>query len=434
MSDRQPWLCIKVRATTRAVAEHEAPGGEGLLALPAPKPSGAEWCCGLQTKHEQPGRLLIMDHLTTLDAGFLKVEDADRKVSLAIGGLAVIEGPAPDQAALESMFARRMRACPRLGQRLRRRPFDLGAPRWVTDPDFDIGRHVRRVGLPNPGADQELFRLTADIMARRLARDRPLWEIWVIEGLADGRWAVLTKIHHCMADGVAASHMLTGLCDPDFGAVSDSLVRHVRAAAEPERPGLLRALSTVTPLGVLGGLWNASTAIAAGAVSVVQGAAQIAVGMLRPTSSPLNGPIGDLRRYGGARVPLADVEQVCQTFDVTVNDVALAAITESFRNMLVGRGELPRADSLRTLVPVSVRSTDAFGVTDNRVSLMLPYLPVDEENPVKRLRAVHARLGRTKAGASARPEKRSCRLLAVFRSRWLAGPSDCSHGFLSMVS
>ena len=89
-----------------------------------------------------------MNHLTTLDAGFLKVEDADRRVSLAIGGLAVIEGPAPRQDALLAAFAERIRACPRFGQRLRLRPLDLGAPEWVADPDFDIGRHVRRVALP----------------------------------------------------------------------------------------------------------------------------------------------------------------------------------------------------------------------------------------------------------------------------------------------
>lgn len=334
-----------------------------------------------------------MNRLTTLDAGFLKAEDADPRVSLAIGGLAVIEGPAPEHSALMSAFAERIRACPRFGQRLRSRPFDLGAPQWVDDLDFDIGRHIRRVALPQPGDDQELFGVVADSMARRLDRARPLWEIWVIEGLAEGRWAILTKIHHCMADGIAAAHMLAGLSDDGVG---DSFARHVSAGKEAKRP-----VAEMNPLAIVGGLWNMSTSVAAAAARAAQGATEIALGLLRPAASSLNGPIGGLRRYSGARVSLADVEHVCATFDVTINDVALTAITESYRNLLVKRGERLQPGSLRTLVPVSMRSADAFDKTDNRVSVMLPQLPIDEDNPVQRLRIVHSRLDRSKAGGQA---------------------------------
>lgn len=367
-----------------------------------------------------------MNRLTTLDAGFLKAEDADPRVSLAIGGVAVIEGPAPDQSALTSAFADRMRACPRFGQRLRLRPFDLGAPQWVEDLGFDIGRHVRRVALPQPGDDQQLFAVVADLMARRLDRDRPLWEIWVIEGLADGRWAMLTKIHHCMADGIAATHMLAGLCDD---GVSDSFAHHIRAAKEVKKPA-----PEVNPLVMLGGLWNISTAVAAGAARAAQGAAEIALGLLRTAPSPLNGRIGDLRRYSGARVPLADVEQVCRAFDVTINDVALAAITESYHKVLVKRGERLQPGSLRTLVPVSMRSSQAFDKTDNRVTVMLPQLPIDEENAVQRLRMVHARLHRTKVGGQRQPEMRSCPWQITFRSRSVRGPSGCSRGCRNVAS
>jgi diacylglycerol O-acyltransferase / wax synthase len=335
-----------------------------------------------------------MEQLTTLDAGFLHAEDADRHVSLAIGGLAVIEGPIPDHDALISTFAQRIRACPRFGQRLRLRSFDIGAPQWVDDPDFDLTRHVRRVALPKPGDDRELFRLAADVMAWRLDRDRPLWEIWVIEGLSDNRWAMLTKIHHCMADGIAATHLLAGLCDD---GISDSFAAHIRAGKEPKTQGIPPRISSVNPLNMLGGLWSASASITATAARTALGAAEIAAGLLRPATSSLNGPITNLRRYSAARVPLDDVAQVCRTFDVTVNDVALAAITEGYRNILVQRGEQPRPDALRTLVPVSMRSADALAKTDNRVSVMVPYLPVEEENPVQRLRMVHTRLDRTKS-------------------------------------
>lgn len=335
-----------------------------------------------------------MDELTTLDAGFLKAEDADRHVSLAIGGLAVIEGPIPDRAALLTTLAQRIRACPRFAQRLRTRPLDLGAPQWVDDPDFDMGRHVRRLALPSPGDDQELFQLVADVISRRLDRDRPLWEIWIIEGLSDNRWAMLTKIHHCMADGIAAAHMLAGLCDD---GIDESFASRIRATKESQEQGLSGGIRGVSPLSALGGVWRASAAMAATAARTAMGAAEIAAGLLRPTTTSLNGPITTLRRYSVARVPLADIAQVCQAFDVTINDVALAAITESFRNVLIAQGETPSPDALRALVPVSMRSAEGFAMAGNRVSVMLPYLPVDEGHPVQRLRMVHSRLHRTKS-------------------------------------
>lgn len=350
-----------------------------------------------------------MDQLTTLDAGFLKAEDADRHVSLAIGGLAVIEGPIPERDALMATLAERIRLCPRFGQRLRTRLFDLGAPVWVDDPDFALGRHVRHVALPRPGDDRELLQLAADVISRRLDRDRPLWEIWIIEGLSENRWAMLTKIHHCMADGIAATHMLAGLCDDGIG---ESFARHIRGAKGPERQEVSRSRTGINPLSILGGLWNTSTAITAATARTALGAAEIAAGLLRPTTTTLNGPITTLRRYGVARVPLADIAQVCQTFDVTINDVALAAITESYRNILVQHGEEPLPDALRALVPVSMRSVDALDRTDNRVSVMLPYLPVDKEHPIERLRAVHSRLGRTKSH----------------------GQSQAGHAFVSMAN
>lgn len=338
-----------------------------------------------------------MDQLTTLDAGFLKAEDADRHVSLAIGGLAVIEGPIPDRGSLMETLAQRIRMCPRFGQRLRTRPFDLGAPEWVDDPNFDLGRHVRHVALPRPGDDRELLQMAADVISRRLDRDRPLWEIWIIEGLSDNRWAMLTKIHHCMADGIAATHMLAGLCDPDPSGIYESFASRIRAAKVAEKQEPSQSVWDGNPLSALGGLWNASAAITATAARTALGAAEIVAGLVRPTTTSLNGPITTLRRYGVARVPLADIAHVCQTFDVTINDVALAAVTESYRNILVQRGEAPLPDALRALVPVSLRSVDALNGTDNRVSLMLPYLPVDVEHPIERLRTVHSRLDRTKS-------------------------------------
>ena len=145
-----------------------------------------------------------------LDATFLEAEDSDRHVSLAIGSVSVIEGPMPDDDALMSWLEERVQEVPRFRQVLRMHPFDLEAPEWVDDEHFDISHHVHRAALPHPGDDAALFRFTADVMERRLDRDLPLWEAWIIEGLPNGQWATIMKLHHCIADGIATMHMLAG--------------------------------------------------------------------------------------------------------------------------------------------------------------------------------------------------------------------------------
>jgi WS/DGAT/MGAT family acyltransferase len=336
-----------------------------------------------------------VEQLTTLDAGFLEAEDSDRHISLAIGGVVIVEGPVPDYASLASTLSARISACPRLGQRLRLHPFDLGPPTWMDDPNFDLAHHVRHVALPHPGDDAELFRFVADQMARRLDRDHPLWNIWVIEGLSDNRWAMLIKVHHCVGDGIALSHMFTGLCD-DYGGAT--FASHIRAADDFRPSGIRLTAPNIDPVSWLSGLWNTSATLGTAAARAVRGTVELSAGLLRPAAATsLNGPMNGMRRFSAARVSLDDVHEVCRAYDVTVNDVALAALTEGYRGMLLRRNEQPLPESLRTLVPVSMRSTGAFDKTDNRVSVMLPYLPVDEENPVLRLRLVHSRLTRTKS-------------------------------------
>jgi diacylglycerol O-acyltransferase len=337
-----------------------------------------------------------VEQLNTLDAGFLMVEDSDRNVSLAIGGIAIIEGAVPEYDEFKNVLAERLQAIPRCRQMLRTQPFDVGAPQWVDDPGFDLSRHVRRAAVPKPGDDGELFQVVADVLERRLDRDRPLWECWIIEGLKGNRWAILLKIHHCVADGIAAARMLTGLCDDIDG---DAFARPVVAKQGSAQKHLKPVPDPNPRSNPLVDLWRTATGITDAATRTVSGAAEIATGLLRPTpGSSLVGPVTAMRRYRAVRVPLADVEQVCRKFDVTINDVALAAITEGFRSVLLHRGEQPRPDSLRTLVPVSVRSPDTLDKPGNRLSIMLPYLPVEQDDPIQQLRAVHSRLTRTKQG------------------------------------
>ncbi|BBY07376.1 WS/DGAT/MGAT family O-acyltransferase [Mycobacterium noviomagense] len=337
-----------------------------------------------------------MEHLGTLDAGFLMAEDSDRHVSLAIGGIAIVDGSPPDDRTFKRILAERITAIPRFVQMLRMQPFDVGAPAWVEDPDFDLSRHVRRIGVPRPGDDSELYRVVADVLERRLDRDRPLWECWLIEGLAGNRWAILMKIHHCMADGVSATHMLTRLCD-DLGEANS--VNRVRPKSTGAARPYLHAVPEPTTPNMVERLWRTATSTVNAANRVVSGAAEIATGLVRPTAgSSLVGPVTTMRRYRAVRVGLADVEKVCCKFDVSVNDVVLSAITDGFREVLLHRGEHPRADSLRTLVPVSIRSSDAVHQPGNRISVMLPYLPVEQADPIQQLRIVHSRLTRAKQG------------------------------------
>jgi diacylglycerol O-acyltransferase len=336
-----------------------------------------------------------MEQLKTLDAGFLEAEDSDRHISLAVGGLSVIQGPMPDFGELAAGIAGRIMKVPRFGQVLRMHLLDLSPPEWVEHEGFDLSHHIHHAALPHPGDDETLFRFVADVMERRLDRERPLWECWIIEGLADGQWALLMKIHHCIADGIATMHMFSGLSDNGEGPTYASAIR---AAQVSEGKSTKPPKLNLNPLSWIGGMWNLTTSASNAAMLAFEGAIEVTGGLLRPaSSSSLNGPVSTMRRFSSAHVSLDDVGKICDAFGVTINDVALTAITNSFRAAIVRRGEQPRRNSLRTLVPVSIRSNDAAGATDNRVSLMLPFLPVEKEDLEEQLRAVHRRLSRAKA-------------------------------------
>jgi diacylglycerol O-acyltransferase / wax synthase len=322
----------------------------------------------------------MMAQLNTLDAAFGKAHDPDQHASLAVSAVAIVDGAVPDIDVLKRSLAERIQAIPRCTQLLRTHPFDATAPEWIDDPGFDLTHHLRRVALPRPGDDAELFRAIAHALERPLDLDRPLWECWVIEGLKDNQWAILLKIHHCMADGISAAHILTRLCDdPD----SNTFANHAGTKQVSSSDSETRSWADV--------LWRAS-AVAGTVTSTL-------TGMIWPAArtSPV-GPVTTRRRYSTVRVRIADVDGVCRKFGVTTNDVALAAITEGFRTVLLHRGEQPRADSLRTLVPVSVRSTDAIEKPDNLISALLPYLPVEHDDSVQRLWTVHDRLKAKQTG------------------------------------
>ncbi|OBF06817.1 diacylglycerol O-acyltransferase [Mycobacterium sp. ACS4054] len=290
-----------------------------------------------------------MAQVRSPDAAFFNAHDADQHAGLAIGAVAIVDGAAPDYRRLEALLAERIRSIPRCTQVLPAHPAHQD---WIDCGEFDLAQHVHRVAIPRPGDDTELSRAIALALERPLDLDRPPWECWMIEGLKGNRWAILMKIHHRLLNGKSPAHLLSRLCDD----ADDATFAEPPGAKQVSRPPVRRP-------GWADTLWRASWATTGAVVGAVL------PGLRTPDRATL-------RRYATVRVPIAEVDRVCRKFGVTVNDVALAATTEGFRTVLLGRGEEPRPDSLRALVPAPVQS---------------PYLPVEHDDPVQRLRTVQIR-------------------------------------------
>ena len=339
-----------------------------------------------------------MDRLTPLADAFLEAEDADPDASLAIGSLAVFAGPAPDFQEFAASIAGRLPLIPRYRQKVRRVVLDLAPPAWVDDPGFDIGRHVHRRTVPGPGGRDELNALVSSLMTERMDRGRPLWDYWFVEGLTDGRWAVLSKLHHSMVDGVSGSDLYYLILDPtpearppapdDWDPAPPSSGFSFAAGAAREL-----ALTPVHAARFAVAALRHPRRVARTAAWTADGLGALAGALLPVPASSLTGPLDGNRRYAWTEGSLDDIRTVRAAFGVTVNDVALAAIAGGFRRLLLARGETPDAHVLRSLVPVSTRAPGTESVPDNQVSLMLPYLPVDLADPVERLLAVHERIG-----------------------------------------
>ncbi len=338
-----------------------------------------------------------MDRLNPLDAAFIDAEDADPHTSMAIASIAVFEGPAPTQEEILAHLAGRLPLVPRYRQKLRTVPLRLGRPVWVDDPDFDLRYHARRTALPAPGGDRQLAELMARVMSQRLDRDHPLWEYWLVEGLADGRWALISKVHHCMVDGVSGTDLYRVIFDtsPEPGPpVTD----HRAVSAEPSAVELAARAAldaVVLPAREALALWNAAADPAAAirqAAEVTRAVAKLAPAAWPATGSSLSGHIGRQRRCTWARASLGDIKVIRRKLGGTVNDVVLAAISGGFRRLLLSRGEEPGPHMVRSLVPVSLRAPGEESIYENQVSAVLADLPVHIADPVQRLAAVQAEL------------------------------------------
>ena len=334
-----------------------------------------------------------MEWMSPMDASFLHIEGPDNPMH--IGGVSIFAGPAPPFDQLEAMVAGKLDAVPRYRQKVRSVPLGLGRPVWIEDPHFSLAYHLRHSALPAPGSEDVLRRTAARIFAQALDREKPLWEIWMIEGLSDNRWVLLSKVHHCMVDGVSATDLMTVMFDdaptpaparpwtpvPEPSSAELVLRTVARQASTPaEQLRVLRA-TVRRPRATLGQVRD----LARGMTS--------AAGLLAPMGrSSLTGPVGPHRTWSVARVALSDVKAVRAELGGTVNDVVLTLVSGGLRDLLQSRGEDIEGRSVRALVPVSVRRPGERGVYNNRVSAMIAELPVAIADPQARLQKVRAQM------------------------------------------
>ncbi len=382
----------------------------------------------------------MSEHLSALDATFLELEQADESAHMHIGTIMVFD-PRPDGGShsreeLCQHLVSRLAELPRSRQRLSQpHTGGLSWPEWEEDPAFDIGRHVARAALPAPGGDEELGEWASGFFSVRLDRHRPLWEMALVEGLADGRWALATKTHHCMVDGVGSvdvGHLLLDVT-PDAAPAAPSSPSAASGASGGHAPSSLdvhRPTSAAQPSasGSLASLARAWAGLLP--VETILHAAQMgAHGVLHPREAlrsaraalsiivheelraaphtSLNGPIGTRRRFDVVRVPLADLKEIKSSLGGTVNDVVLTATTSGLRALLESRGEALPAGGLRAMVPMNLRAASEHLALGNRISSLYVELPVAEADPVRRYHETVARAkslksdGQQAAGATA---------------------------------
>lgn len=361
--------------------------------------------------------------LSPLDTAFLRLEGPN--TSLHVASVAIFDGPAPEYSDIAEMITSKLPRVPRYTQRLQVAPLWLGRPRWVPDPEFTLDYHLRHTALPRPGSDAQLRETVGRLMSQQLDRTKPLWECWIIEGLARGRWAMVSKVHHCVVDGIAGADLMGVILDHEPHPTRATLpaeggVNGANAASA--QPGVLaRAADGASVLSR--GAFGAVRTVAGGvrhpervgqaARTVVRGLAGFAELAGPAASTSLTGELGSPRVWTHTALRLTDVRKVRRRFGGTVNDVVLSLVAGGLRDLLIARGETPDERGLRALIPVSVRTTDERGRTDNRVSAMVAELPVAIADPVERLAAVRRHMDHLKGSGERQAGQLVTRIAAI---------------------
>jgi WS/DGAT/MGAT family acyltransferase len=346
--------------------------------------------------------------LSPLDASFLHLER--RHTHMHIGGVAIFEpsphgtGEALYESILEQIEAR-LDLIPRYRQRVAFLPLSLDTPVWIDDVDFDIHNHVLRAALPRPGGDKELKDFIGRVFSRQLDRRRPLWELYVVEGLRNGRWALLSKTHHAMVDGISNLELVTVLFDTEPEAPEQTVRRSEWMPTDSPTQLDLLMRSMRDRMARPARLLSAARAVAgnpnrlAGALRDTASGLSAMVENIRAPRSIINGPTGASRMYTFSRFPLEDFRLIKGTFGGTINDVVLAVVAGGLREFLIERGEDPDdpRNALQALCPVSIRDERERTALGNRLAMLLVRLPVDEDSAQERLSRVRATVDRLKA-------------------------------------
>ena len=336
------------------------------------------------------------DRLTGLDASFLHLEDGGH-AHMHVASVTVFDGPPPAYDDLLAHVEGRLHLVPRFRQRLADVPYDQGRPVWVDDPHFNLRYHLRHTGLPAPGSEDQLKLLAGRLFAQRLDRAKPLWEIWLVDGLDDGGFALVSKTHHALVDGVSGVDLTAVLFDTAAEpAPTPPPERTWTPAPLPSRTQLLadalreRATQPREAARGLRSLGRAPRQVLAGVRDALVGVGALAFAGLSPAPpTPFNVPIGPHRRYTWVDADLAEFKAIKDALGGTVNDVVLAVVAGALGRFLRSRGTDTEGLVLKAMVPVSVRADVERGALGNRVAAMWAPLPVGVEDPRAQFGAVH---------------------------------------------
>jgi diacylglycerol O-acyltransferase len=333
-----------------------------------------------------------MERLSPVDVSFLDQEK--RGSHMHIGAVMLFEGPPPTHAQLREHVESRLHLVPRYRQKLAYPRLEMGRPLWVDDPRFNIDYHVRHTALPSPGSMEQLRNLTGRIFSQRVDRSKPLWELWLVQGLEQGRFALINKTHHALVDGVSGVDVTTVLFDTSPTPTP--------IAAEDWTPAVEPSDATLVAEGVKG-IAGFPGRVARRALDAArhpresaaalreagEGLGNVAWNFANPApDTPLNVPIGPHRRVTWTGIPLEHLKEIKNELGGTVNDVFLAVVSGALGRWLRRHGVRTEGMELRGIVPVSIRADEHKGALGNRITAMLGPLPVYATDPLERYRVV----------------------------------------------
>ena len=346
------------------------------------------------------------DRLSSVDASFLHLEE--RESHMHVGAILIFEGPPPARQDFLAHIDSRLHLVPRYRQKLATPRFEMGRPLWIDDPRFNLEYHVRHTALPSPGGVEQLRQLAGRIFSQRLDRSKPLWETWLVQGLEDNRFALISKTHHALVDGVSGVDLATVLFDMSPVPTEVEPDEDWTPAPEPTQAELIAEGvkgAVRTPFEIGAGVAKRLSdpgGTLRGAREAAEGLGEILWAGLNPApETPLNVPIGPHRRMWWVRSSLDDFKAIKNSLGGTVNDVVLAVVSGALGRWLRTRGVRTEGLELRALVPVSIRAQGTESELGNQIAAMRGPLPVYAIDPVERLKIVREEMADLKQSKQA---------------------------------